>query len=211
MNSNGADILNFTYFDVFRFPFPTSLTLKKVAVISHWHRDHLPVPSDVADFILLTPPGSNDIGPWFYEGKVTTIMQLPYDPVTMRDGRRFTLLPGYHAYYWLISWKNSAFLYVGDLNYGEVENVAKVVNKLISSGRRLTVILPIYGGIKDLAARRIHRIPDSLPITALAEEVEKFAVKLKSINIRVFGVPHPLQTADWAEEVAVRALRPLTY
>jgi len=127
MNSNGADILNFTYFDVFRFPFPTSLTLKKVAVISHWHRDHLPVPSDVADFILLTPPGSNDIGPWFYEGKVTTIMQLPYDPVTMRDGRRFTLLPGYHAYYWLISWKNSAFLYVGDLNYGEVENVAKVL------------------------------------------------------------------------------------
>lgn len=200
------DALNFTYFDVFRFPFPTPKYMRRVVVVSHWHRDHLP--ADVRGMMVLCPPSRERFGPWTYEGKADLVMTpRPYDPVVLPDRRRFILIPGSHGYYWVLRWRNNIFLYAGDLNYGEGKRILGLLKKLPSDS--LTAILPIYGGIKDLHAKHKHGIPAEAPAMALADEVTDLATRLKTMKVRVFATPHTMSVANWAEEIAVRELIPL--
>jgi len=202
-----SEVLNFTYFDVYWFPFPSRRRMAEVVLISHPHRDHLPDPRQVEDKIVVCPNGVNCR--LYQEGAEVRYVAL-YRRAALPNGRHVVYVAGGHGNYIVLLWREKAYLYIGDLNYDEDERILNWLNKLLEVYVDVTLILPIYGGISSREAKRRHHIPEDADPNALANKVSAIAKMAREKGVkRILGIPHPLFHADWADEVAEKVFKSL--
>lgn len=94
--------------------------------------------------------------------------------------------------------KNTGILFIGDIDYPEV-NVIKQMITFIRKSRPLdAVLLPSFGGVKDG-----HGLPKGAPPTLLSSSVEQLAMDIKKMGIMVGALPHPVPAA-WSDFEFVR-------
>lgn len=179
-----------------------------VVLVSHGHEDHLPVPGEVRDKIVVCP---NRVDCSIYVDVAEVRQVALYRRASLPNRRHVIYIPGDHGNYVVLLWRDESYFYVGDLNYNEDKKLLGWLSKLLKAYGKVTLILPIYGGISAVEAKRRHKIPEDAEPRALAGKVSDIAGRAREMGVkRILGVPHPLFSVDWADEVAEKAFTSLS-
>ncbi|MEM3078661.1 MAG: hypothetical protein QXR38_04100, partial [Nitrososphaerales archaeon] len=100
-----------------------------------------------------------------------------------------------HATWWLISYRDTRVLFIGDLNFEDVLTARHFVKTFYEKNFFLHgVLLPSFGGINGHGSNELQ----------LSSEIKSFAQEMRDIYGTILaGLPHPVN-AEWAHYNAIR-------
>lgn len=172
----------------------------QISVMSHGDIDHnpqlasMPHAKPIAVTVRFRFSVTGDVG--------TDRFICEYDVLNLLKGfslyplkrvrERFTEYRDFHADWWFITDRKASVLFIGELDYPEVELVKSLIKYISDVGRKPDVVLlPSYGGVIT------HKVPERSP-QALQSSIRKLALQLKSEKFLLGALPHPIG-ADWSD------------
>lgn len=204
-------ILASVQWDRWRFNLSAKKLCKQdVAVISHSHEDAWRARLAEKDLVIVprglrVPQRFHSLRNILEVDYSTRVDRLALTPVYRSTVARVTELripKRLHSVWWHAAGKTKSaeanVIFVGDMDLPEGEYLLTFIGRLLEINRPVQgIILPSYGGVVNAHGA------GTLPLQ-LAQEVERTAVELHDLyGLRLFGVPHPISEAPWAERNAV--------
>lgn len=103
----------------------------------------------------------------------------------------------FHSDWWYITdSKTAGILFIGNLDYPELPVVSSLSKYILTAAQRplSAVMLPSYGGLKPL----LHGLPENAEPHLLSDSVQRVAEELKTMRLKVAGLPHPINPS-WSD------------